>query len=72
MVILQVGLQPFFAFVPADWGGINEDGDWVSKREQWSGLLAIILTVIVFVYVERSQKLKIQADQNTKKTDEDL
>jgi hypothetical protein len=66
MLILQLGIQQFLIFVPADWGGVNSDGDWVSAREHWSALIAFGLTLAIFILVDKYQKLKEKLDSSNK------
>lgn len=55
-LFFYVGFERALFFIPADWGGVDEDGDFVSTRRYLAGLLSMYLTV--FIHARPHQLVK--------------
>ena len=58
MLTLSVGIESLLVFIPKDWGGFDEDGDWRSSREEIALLLSFLSTYFIANLLSKYQKLK--------------
>jgi hypothetical protein len=42
--LFYIGFNKVLFFIPESWGGINEDGDFISTRNAFAGLMAMLST----------------------------
>ncbi len=46
-IFFYAGFDKALFFIPLSWGGINEDGDFVSTRSYFAGILAFAATAFI-------------------------
>lgn len=45
IIFFSAGFEKALFFIPEDWGGIDEDGDWRSAKEGLSFIFALLTSV---------------------------
>lgn len=55
-LVLFPGLSHLFFFLPANWGGLDESGEWVSMSDSIAGLLSIYSTYLVGIMYDNYLK----------------
>lgn len=68
-LFLAQAFESALFFVPRSWGGVDEDGDFVSTRTSIGFTLGFVLTVVIAVWMgkhnelhERNRRLQIERD----------
>ena len=62
MGVLSIGIKSALFFIPWDWGGYNEDGDWESTRESIALMLAFFSTGFIVQLFSDHDKMKKEID----------
>jgi len=61
VLVLGQGIEALLVFIPADWGGHGEDGEFVSARDSWAVPLAILVS---FFFVHAFSKFDTMRNEN--------
>ena len=46
-IFFYAGFEKSLFFIPSSWGGINEDGNFISTRSYFAGMLAFAATAFI-------------------------
>jgi L-rhamnose mutarotase len=61
-VIFYMGFNELLYFIPERWGSYDEDGEFITRRNEFANLLAICFTGLLTTIVYQHNKLRNQRD----------
>jgi len=59
-IVLAQGIEHFLEFIPGDWGGFDEEGEFVPARRGAATTMTTFLLVFVFHVFDKFEKLRME------------
>ena len=63
MFVLSQGIEQILVFIPADWGGLDEDGVLKTARSSIAYTLALVFSFFLVHVFDRFEKLRAENDR---------
>jgi hypothetical protein len=58
--VLGQGIEELLAFIPADWGGYDEDGEFVTAKSSIANTLAFCLSFFFIHVFDKFEKMRTE------------